>query len=221
MSEIETSMPSRAAILSVIGGLESLSPTPSTSAPAAAPSPPPSLLDALQSEIETLRGDRDGMRVELRQHREQIAHLGAAIASLLEIANSRVAATASAPAATASTAPILAAPTAQQPVDSIGYALPPGMAGLPSTQPPPPPVDPNAAPMVIPSLAPEPPRPPRRRPIRAVQPVAPRIPAETIDDPVVDELPLVMTFTAPEPQGALAEILPHTNQARKRRLRIG
>lgn len=236
MSELETSMPTRAEILSVIGGLEALCPTPATSVPAAVPSPPPNSLDAAQArhdqdtaalrdltadrdawrsaaerlqtelwrqmdvvrseldgeravrgalgahveaqrihaeamrcELETLRGDRDGMGIELLQHREQIAHLSAAIASLLEIANSR--ATSSPPVP----------PTAPESPDSVGYAMPAGMEGRPSTQPPPPPVDPNAAPMIIPSLAPDPPPPVKRRPIRAVQTTESRTPVAPVE----------------------------------------
>jgi hypothetical protein len=275
MSEIETSMPSRADILSVIGGLEALRPAASPSAPAAVPSPPPGPLDAAQArhdqdaaalrdmtadrdawrnaaerlqtelwrqmdvlrseldgqrvigetmraEIVELREDRNGMGIELLQQREQVAHLSAAMTSLIELAQSRP--TAAAPAEVPA-APAPEAPAATPAAD--GYAIPAGMEARPATQPPPPAVDPDAPPMVIPSLAPDVAPPVRRKPIRAVQPTLPRVPVAGDPAPepvapiaaVVADLPPVVEFTAPEPQGGAAAILP--NSEKKRRLRIG
>jgi hypothetical protein len=258
MSELEASMPSRADILSVIGGLEALRPAPSATAPAAAPSPPPGPLDAAQArhdqdaaalrdmiadrdawrtaaerlqielwrqmdllraeadqyrsqiaalgaEVEVLRGDRDGMGFELLKHRDQIAHVGAAITSLCELAESR---------ATAAPAPA---------ANTVGYDMPAGLETPPATQPPARPVDPDAPPMVIPSLAPDPMPQVKRKPIRAVQTVS-RIEAgaaEATPVAAVEELPPVVEFTAPEPEGAHAEVLPNTHSEKKRRLRIG
>jgi hypothetical protein len=77
--------------------------------------------------------------------------------------------------------------------------------------------------MVIPSLAPDLAPPVKRKPIRAVQAVAPRVQTkpEPAADVVVEDLPPVVEFTAPEPDAGVTAILPTSRREKKRRLRIG
>lgn len=196
--------------------------------------------DLLRAELEQQRVLLAGFTTDGERRDGQINHLNAAMTALIALANSRPEPVAP-QALSAPTAPVTAAAPAAPsvpgavpaPAAPAGYELPAGMEAVPSTQPPRPPVDPDAPPMVIPSLAPDTrPKPknklrtPPAAPVRklpesaapsAAAPAAVAAAAET--GQAVAELPPVaaVEFTAPVPETGGGNIIPVETTERKRR----
>jgi hypothetical protein len=270
MSELETSMPSRAHLMSIIGSLEGSGPTPPAPplAQSAGLGAPAQLdasravqaaqaaqarhdqdaaalrdmtadrdswrtaaqtiqaalsqqLDALRLELGQQRAQIETLRVEAHARDGQIAHLGAAMTALVELAQTRP--PVASPVSASPVAPVAATPAAPAaPATTVGYAMPSGMEGRPATQPPPPPVDPTAPPMVIPSVAPDPHPPARPKARRVLAPVAP-VAQAAAPEPEVDDTPPpeAVEFSAPEPAGGGGVILPAGGPEKRRRLHLG
>jgi hypothetical protein len=267
MSELETSMPSRAHLMSIIGSLEGSGPTPPAPplAQSAGLGAPAQLdasravqaaqaaqarhdqdaaalrdmtadrdswrtaaqtiqaalsqqLDALRLELGQQRAQIETLRVEAHARDGQIAHLGAAMTALVELAQTRP--PVASPVSASPVAPVAATPAT--PATTVGYAMPSGMEGRPATQPPPPPVDPTAPPMVIPSVAPDPRPPARPKARRVLAPVAP-VAQAAAPEPEVDDTPPpeAVEFSAPEPAGGGGVILPAGGPEKRRRLHLG
>jgi hypothetical protein len=281
MSDLEVSMPSRADIMSVIGGLEGLRPA-AVEAPPAPSQPDParatqsteaaqarhdqdaaalrdmtadrdswrtaaqqlqtelwrqmdafrteaaqhrSYTEALRVEVEQQRVQLDTVRVEAQTRDGQIAHLSAAMTALLALAQARPEPLAAMPASPVAPPTPGPPPAAQPSTEMAGYVMPSGMEGIPRTQPPAPPVDPNAAPMVIPSLAPETRAPAKTTRLGAVTPVAivkQPVKTEAVEpavEPTVEAEPAppAVEFTAPEPPSGGIVILPEGAAEKKRR----
>jgi hypothetical protein len=190
--------------------------------------------DLLRAELEQQRVLLSGFTAEGERRDGQIAHLNSAMTALIALANSRpepIAATVPT-VPTAPTAPTAPAAALQAPAARAGFDVPPGMEGLPSTQPPAPPVDPNAPPMVIPSVAPDlrpkpknklrtPPAAAAKQPVAADPASSPAAAAAPVaePEPVVEALPPVQAveFTAPVPETGGGNIIPADTNEKKRR----
>jgi len=181
--------------------------------------------DVLRGELARQQEELAAMREEGQARDSQVAHLSAAITALLELAHARFD-----PTAAPVTAPVV--PTAAR-APRRAAAVP---DDVPRTQPAPPAVDPDAPPMVIPSLAPERTSPVESKPRLGVQrtvltkPPQPK-PEDHVDAPAapasesapfeVGPQPVPVTdFALPEPVGVM-EVLPATVAPEKKRRRLG
>jgi hypothetical protein len=288
MSEPETSLPSRAAIMSVIGTLEGLrtAAAPAATAVPAAPSQAPEVqttapdqaaqarhdqdaaalrdmaaerdlwraeaqslqaaltqqlealrlaadqhrasMAALCGEVEQQRAQLDTLRVEAQTRDGQTAHLTAAMTALIELAHAREAALIELVHAREAALP--PDPVAAATCAPARRAVLPTTADVPRTQPAPRPVNPDAPPMAIPSLAPDRRPPAKDKPRLGVQRVtlvaAPVAAPEPDLVPAQTALPLplppVVEFVALEAAGGGLEILPGSEtREKKRRLHRG
>jgi hypothetical protein len=185
-----------------------------------------SVTEALHAALEQNRADIAALHAATQAREEQIAHLSAAMTALIELAQVR--AGAAPQPVTTPAAPAVPAKAAVQ----TGYAMPSGMEGVPRTQPPPPPVDPDAPPMTIPKLAPATALPAKTIRLGATTPVARPAPKpkpkpapepELVFDAAPEPLPLspATEFVAPEPPGGGDVILPGAGDEKKRRRRFG